>query len=366
MKLKQIKPNFSEITPNKPSRLFLAEKDLNFLIIISILIVSSKVFNSIKNELIKKWSSFILSIVLILIGTEFEFKQFILSLSYGLILSILIYRFKYAIHLPSLIYIIAFFLITSFRLFFTNPISAQTNIVLMMILLRSVSLAFDIQEFSFNGRCRLKFSNIFTYLFCHCGLIIGPFYRYRVYKNWISFEAKFKSKLKTIECQNLNKQCNQMILERLPALCLMILVFLIGNIFFPLNSIKIKKSSFLKLFGQTLALFYIYRVRLYVGFILSEIICILNYFGIYPIECEAAPGHGPTIISKRTKKFSHQYTSDAIKCVSSFKDVELSGSIQQSLRNWNLTVQFWLKHFCYQRLKGNADLLRLYETLFIR
>lgn len=40
--------------------------------------------------------------------------------------------------------------------------------------------------------------------------------------------------------------------------------------------------------------FFIFRTRLYLGFIFSEIICIASGLGAYPTRCEPQPGFGPT------------------------------------------------------------------------
>lgn len=40
--------------------------------------------------------------------------------------------------------------------------------------------------------------------------------------------------------------------------------------------------------------FFIFRTRLYLGFIFSEIICIASGLGAYPIQCHPKPGYGPT------------------------------------------------------------------------
>lgn len=452
-----MKMNFTKLgihTPNKPSRLFLEPKDLNFLIIIAVLLVASRLLNSIRGERARRWSSVLLSISLVAFGAHYEPKQLAISLSYGLLLCALICRFKYSAHLPTATFLISFALITVLRLFYVDPsLTAQTNLVLMMILLRSVSLAFDLQTFGGERRRKeLNFENIFAYLFCCFGLFIGPFFRYQVYKDWLQFDladshraavqielkdqiglgnqirdAKLHSASPGVQSRdavgrqagrdsdqtaseranslkrqnNLDKQCRQLILERVPLLFLMIAIFLVGNLFLPLNcleSIVLERSSFVQLLAQTLLIFYIYRARLYVGFIVSEIICILGRFGIYPTECSPKPGCGPTNfkldkksedgakklgsdkkfegsdkkrknLSSKTKdeeKWKDGWSVEAIKCISSLGEVELSGSVQYSLRHWNQTVQFWLQNYCYHKLKGNSDLLRMYLTLFIR
>ena len=401
-------------TPNRPSRLFLEHKELNFLGIIVALLAGSRALNSIRGQRTRRWSSVLLSIGLIAFGAHYELGQLAICLSYGLLLATLIRCFKSSTRLPAVIYIVSFGLLTGLRFCFVDPsLTAQTNLVLMMVLMRAVSLAFDLQAFDAARKAReLSLANIFAYFFCCFGLFIGPFYRFQIYNDWLAVDRTepigFKDKLKrrsadnsagrlltdqtksdraesalSIERQKLNQQCRQLIIERIPLLFLMIAIFLIGNIYFPLNSIVIKKSSFLKLFAQSLLTFYVYRARLYVGFILSEIICILACFGVYPAECDPKPGHGPTIFqsdadklevsdkksggqTKGDEKNGQRYSSETIKCVSSVRGVELSGSVQYSLRHWNQTVQFWLSNYCYTKLKGNSDLMRMYLTLFIR
>ena len=427
-------------TPNRPSRLFLESKDLNFLVIIAVLLAGAKALHLIRGERTRRWSSVLLSIGLIAFSARCELKQMAISLSYGLLLSVLICCFKHNARLPLVTYLISFGLLTGLRFYYNvDPsLTAQTNLILMMVLLRSVSLAFDLQAFSDDRKNReLNLENVFTYLFCCFGLFIGPFYRYEVYKDWLTFDQVAQSdqigfkdsfeqaevsrnidspgrsdqtksnRTKSLQLEKFDQQCKQLIIQRIPLLLSFSLIFLVGNVFFPLNSIVIKKSSFLELFAQTLLLFYIYRSRLYVGFILSEIICIFAGFGVYPSECDPKPGCGPTIrpITKSKTKSNTKptksdtdkslegskklevsdkkrknginesetddnektgYSAETIKCVCSVLGVELSGSVQYSLRHWNQTVQFWLQNYCYHKLKGNSDLLRMYLTLFVR
>lgn len=404
-------------TPNRPSKLFLEQKDVNFLGMIVALLAGSRALNSIRCQRTKRWSSVLLSIGLIAFGAHYELHQLTICLAYGLLLATLIRCLRSSERLPTVIYLISFSLLTGLRFYYVDPaLTAQTNLVLMMVVLRSISLAFDLQEFDDARKAReLSLTNIFTYLFCCFGLFIGPFYRFQIYTDWLAsveqtepISCKDKLKRQSVDRsdltggrlqsdqaksdqaesaaiernQKVDQHCRQLIIERIPLLLLMIVVFLIGNIYFPLNSIVVKKSGFFKLFAQTLLTFYIYRARLYVGFILSEIICIFGRFGVYPVACDPRPGHGPTIFQSdedregRDKKNDDDqikddekhgpYSSETIRCVSSVRGVELSGSVQYSLRHWNQTVQFWLSNYCYTRLKGNSDLLRMYTTLFIR
>ena len=347
----------------------LVRKDVNFLIAVSILLLSSGPFNWIQNGRTKKWSSFLLSILLILASSEFTVSQLLITLAYGLALASTIRYLKFDPKLPTICYLIAFGLITLLRIQFIDKSihsTAQTNLVLMMMLLRAISLSFDLQEFDIEGKRQLNFENVFAYLFCHCGLIMGPFYRYRIYQDWIRFQTNAG------ELENLNKQCRRLILNKLPLLVAMVLFFLIGNHYFPFESIVINhESGFLNLFIQTMCTFYTYRARLYIGFILAEICLIANRMGIYPAQLKPMPGIGPTIDLASTSDDDHNskatiYSAGAIECFSSVRDVELTGSIQKSIRNWNGTVQFWLHYYCYRKLKGSSDLMRIYSTLFIR
>ena len=346
----------------------LTHKDLNFLILIAILLISSKLFNQIRNELIKKWASFLFSLILILIGSDFNFKHLIITLIFGLLLSFLIYCLKFNSNLPFICFTIAFLLLTCWRIYFVDS-NDQTNLALMMILLRSISLAFDLQEFDNEFRkSELNLASIISYLFCYCGIIIGPFFRFRVYRDWLLFHFKFKQSLTSEQNQKLDEQCNKFILGRMPLLFVMLVFFLIGNkFFFPLHSIEIKQStSLLNSIIQAFSTFYIYRARLYIGFILSEIVCVLNYLGVYPIELNPKPGFGPTAKLDSKSKLTFNYSADTIRCFNSFQEIELSGSVKESLRCWNQTVQFWLYHYLYHELKSKNDLTRFYLTLFIR
>lgn len=97
--------------------------------------------------------------------------------------------------------------------------------------------------------------------------------------------------------------------------------------------------------------FFIFRMRIYAGIILSECICTSAGLGAYPKELQARCGHGPS------KPITSEVVEKAECCEYDFETVEniyVAGveqcwTFREAMKHWNRCVQFWLAMYIYKR-----------------
>lgn len=97
--------------------------------------------------------------------------------------------------------------------------------------------------------------------------------------------------------------------------------------------------------------FFIFRMRIYSGIILSECICTSAGFGAYPKELESKCGHGPSnAISQDVidKPEGREYNFDTIENIN-VAGVEKCSSFREAMKHWNRCIQFWLAMYIYKR-----------------
>ncbi|XP_064462895.1 lysophospholipid acyltransferase 7-like [Ornithodoros turicata] len=192
--------------------------------------------------------------------------------------------------------------------------------------------------------------DIFHYAFCYVGVLVGPYYRYRTYRDFI--RAPYATSV------NRMAHC----LDRIKVVPLYIVIWFLVNMYTPADYIG--QDSFYRDHGLIYRLLYLwpvflsFRMRLYTGFILGECGCIAAGMGLYPSAANAAPGAGPTNLPALVavcdkKNFSREefdyrtvYNVDESGC-------EISVTVRDGIRHWNNTVQYWLAVYFYKRLPFN-------------
>jgi len=98
--------------------------------------------------------------------------------------------------------------------------------------------------------------------------------------------------------------------------------------------------------------FFIFRTRLYLGFIFSELICIASGLGAYPEISDPQPGCGPTRnFELLDAKYSTNYVYN-FNCIESvdIMKVESISTVRGAIRIWNMTIQYWIAEYVYRRL----------------
>ena len=128
--------------------------------------------------------------------------------------------------------------------------------------------------------------DIFSYGYCYCGLMTGPYYRFKTYVDMLHQKKQISSFMTA--------------LERLKYLPFLVAIYLPLNIYFPtqhLTSPEYINHEWGNIYrlAYLFPLFTWFRWRFYIGWLLAESSCISLALGAYPEECKSRPGEGPTV-----------------------------------------------------------------------
>lgn len=104
------------------------------------------------------------------------------------------------------------------------------------------------------------------------------------------------------------------------------------------------------------------RARLYIAWMLGEIVCIAGHLGAYPTVGKNLPGNGPKnfhdLDNLKNDDSTVTYDFDTVKNMD-FYMVELSSTMRDGIRGWNMTVQFWLATNVYRRFPIGGNHFKL-------
>jgi len=266
--------------------------------------------------------------------------------------------------------------------------SSHTNAVQMLLTLKMVGLALEVQETAKLKREVAKlnagdilndnqgrkegtsdvelalkyqevapsFMDVMHYAFCYIGVLTGPYYKYRTYWDMLHSVDSYKSSY-------INHA-----LQRAKRLPLYTILFLIGSHYFPLSyarSEEIFERSLLYRVWYMIPLFSTFRMRFYGGFILSEISCMMAGLGAYPSDSNPKPGSGPSVLEPLNKIRSTDeivaYNFETIHNIEEYATEFYD--VRGSLKSWNMTVQYWLAMNVYRRVPVKA--LRVTITMLV-
>merc|ERR1712013_384084 len=99
-------------------------------------------------------------------------------------------------------------------------------------------------------------------------------------------------------------------------------------------------------------IFFNFRMRIYAGFTLSEVSCIMAGLGAYPSSSKPRPGHGPTIKPVQWSG-GEEVNFEAVHNIDEW-GADFVPSMREALRCWNMTVQHWLVLVVYKRFPVKA------------
>lgn len=205
--------------------------------------------------------------------------------------------------------------------------------------------------------------------------MLGPYYRYRTYLDY--FETNFKLYAKSAEVTK----------EKLLQASICCCFYVLANFLWPL-SVSFNKNfnwyiiltilliilnlicvqyalspefytvcSFWYRLWYIWPVFFVFRMRMYTGLILSECVCTMAGFGAYPSEAEPACGEGPRDqyyhLKRSAEKRSYNFNVIANVRVA---DVEKCITFREGMKHWNICVQYWLamnvyKTFPYKKFR---------------
>ncbi|XP_072932063.1 lysophospholipid acyltransferase 7 [Epargyreus clarus] len=359
-------------------------KNKNDIIYLSLLLFSVGIgpyYRRLGSVNSKKWAGSILGILLIVIVSGYSAIHPILSALLGII-AIKQATVKYC-------HIATFFLMFGYLFFFRLadkfglPLSSgQTNLIVMVIVLRVVGVAFEINgswlattkgkkddekksdkvkdtDDDFVEFINPSFMDLFHYAFNYIGLLTGPYYRYRTFDDY--FHLPFS---KYVDCTGFT-------INTLKIVPLYISLYLAFTHLWPLEYVLTEEhnnSSFLYRMMYPWALFAAFRQRIYCGMTLAESVCNSAGLGAYPVQGRNRPGHGPRVGYLKLKQMSEEEAKTTQYDFRTVESMDVWGcetveTLRDSMKVWNMAVQYWVAMVVYKRFPVKA--LKVHAALFV-
>ncbi|XP_006897358.1 PREDICTED: lysophospholipid acyltransferase 7 isoform X2 [Elephantulus edwardii] len=198
-----------------------------------------------------------------------------------------------------------------------------------------------------------------SYSYCYVGVITGPFFRYRTYLDWL--EQPFPEAVPSL----------RPLLRRAWPAPLFGLLFLLSSHLFPLEAVRedafYARPLLARLFYMV-PIFFAFRMRFYVAWIMAECGCIAAGFGAYPTAAKARTGGGPTLQcpppSSPEEAAALEYDYETIRNID-YYGTDFTVRVRDCMRCWNMTVQWWLSQYVYKRAPFNSYVLRHAWTMLL-
>lgn len=183
------------------------------------------------------------------------------------------------------------------------------------------------------------------YVFNHVGLITGPYYRY---STWCSLHCSPWAATPG-ECLAAAKSRA----ARVPGY---VLAFLASGYLFPLSVVTTPEwqaeHGALYKAAYMMPVFLNFRMRIYAGFVLSEVSCIMAGLGAYPVSSRPRPGQGPTV-GRVEYEQGEKLNFETVHNIDEW-GADFTPTMRQALKCWNMTVQHWLVFVVYKRFPVKA------------
>ncbi|XP_037073895.1 lysophospholipid acyltransferase 7-like [Pollicipes pollicipes] len=252
---------------------------------------------------------------------------------------------------------------------FVHPVSPLLNLVQMLTSLRLVGLAFEVHnswrlareakrpDLSDEARAEMTFTAVapsaadqLYYTFFYVGIMTGPYYTFVTYRHCVA--GTFWP----------FADCWRPALRRARLLPLYAALFLLlGHLW----AIEYVSSDAMAARPVWYRVWYMYpvfahfRMRMYIGFVLSELACMAHGLGAFPAASEARPGRGPTrhaallrLMEDPAALAAARYDFETVHNIREDR-VELDVTMTSVLKQWNTTVQYWLYTVVYRSVPGS-------------
>ncbi|XP_059045340.1 lysophospholipid acyltransferase 7 [Achroia grisella] len=361
-------------------------KNLNDIIYLVLLLSSVAIgpyYRSLSTIVLKKWTGSLLGIVLILIVSGYNAVHPLLSAVVG-ILAIKLATVKYC-HIVSFFFMFGYLFFFRLANKFGLPLpSGQTNLIEMILVLRIVGVAFEIngswlamksgkekgneigtskyikeKDDEFLELINPSLIDLFHYSFNYVGLLTGPYYRYRTFDDY--FHLPYS---KYVDCMGFT-------INTLKTVPLYISLYLALSNLWPLEYILSEdhnNRSFIYRMLYPWALFTTFRQRIYSGMTLAESVCTSAGVGAYPVQGQNRTGHGPTVGYLKMKKMTEDEAKFAQYDFNTVESMDVWGcetvvTLRDSMKVWNKAVQYWVAMVVYKRFP--IKFLKIHAALFV-
>ncbi|XP_050101398.1 lysophospholipid acyltransferase 7 [Anopheles aquasalis] len=243
----------------------------------------------------------------------------------------------------------------------------HTNMIQMILTLKLVGLAFEVNAAHTRRQLaaagggeppkhidqallQLDMLNIFHYSFNYVGVLTGPYITYKTYLDAIYLPYSGRA------------NCVEATLERLKVIPLYASLFLLVSYVWPLqyatsDEFYVERSFIYRLW-YVWPTFFIFRMRIYTGILLSECVCTMAGFGAYPVAFASKPGHGPTKETPVPASLEGlEYNFEAVRNIDVI-NTERCWTFREAMKYWNMCVQYWMAMYVYKRFPSKK-----YRTL---
>ncbi|KAH8327883.1 hypothetical protein KR067_001318 [Drosophila pandora] len=354
--------------------------DVIYVICLLACIGAGSYVKKISDEGQRKLVSTALGVIVVVIVSGLHSLHCFASLALGTVSVLLVH--------PSKCHLVTFFVmfgyLVFFRLFdFYLGIPGHTNMIQMILTLKVSGIAFEktaawkkikardeqdkkedrdvhseslveITDYDVELQT-LGAAEIVHYSFNYIGVLTGPYYRYRTYRDY--FEMPFKTHAPSIDAT----------LEKLKYAVFYCALYLTTNYLWPLDYALSDEfyndRSFVYRLLYVWPTFFTFRARIYTGLTLSECVCTMAGFGAYPDESDPNNGEGPRKRYQHLKRDAEKHKYNFTTIVNTrVLDVERCWTFREGMKHWNVCVQYWLavnvyKLFPSKKYRTGATLL---------
>ncbi|KAH1024971.1 lysophospholipid acyltransferase 7 [Dendroctonus ponderosae] len=297
--------------------------------------------------------------------------------------AIILYVDKRFCHLVSFFLSFVYLIFLRTTVYFGLPYSipSHTNLIQMILTLKLVGLAFEVNsaytkkaqnkatpalkneaETEIGDDYVLDFSHVFYYALNYVGVLTGPYYNYRTFYDHLYKPFHQYDDYKTAALKKF-----------FPLVPIYAIVYLLTDYLWPLSytqSQDFEERSFLYRYWYIWPTFLNFRARIYIGLTLSECSCIMAGLGVYPDFANSQPGNGPTTNFNKLTEICHstttlkstKYDYETVYNINSY-GTELYPTLREGMKNWNMTVQYWLATCIYKRFPSKK--YRTFATMFV-
>ncbi|KAK7872885.1 hypothetical protein R5R35_006751 [Gryllus longicercus] len=352
--------------------------DVIYLTMLFISIGLGHYFQKITDKNVKKWSATIIGILLVfVVSGRHILHPLVCTLVNALIVTFIS---KKSCHIVSFVFQFLYLLFFRSTVYFGIPYPPpHTNLVQMMLTLKLVGLAFEVHDSAFSRKVKNDddkrseaeiettyinpgFLDTFHYAFSYVGVLTGPYHKYRTYLDWL--ESPFA----------LYAPCKDATIQRLKYIPLYAGLFLLATYFFPISYADTpefyEERSVLYRIWYINPMFFIFRMRIYTGLVLSECVCTMAGLGAYPILTGPKSGQGPSknyeilkiSLSDSVIAKKETYNFETIHNIDPYGS-DFCVTFREAMKCWNSCIQYWLAVNIYKRCPMKQ--FRTFFTMFV-
>ncbi|GFU03704.1 lysophospholipid acyltransferase 7 [Nephila pilipes] len=213
--------------------------DIIYISLLCISVALGPVIRNVPNIFYRQLFSTIAGFIIVfIVSGSHIFHSFLVTFINALIIKFL----KRKCHIVSSVFCFGYLAFFGSTHYFGLPIPpTHTNAIQMILTLKMVGLAFEIQGTRIDDKTKLlknadllkkyqkinpSFVDVFHYAFCIAGVLIGPYYKFRTY--WDSLHLPYSSHV----------FANKFLKDRIRIVPLYVLLYLVGNYLYPLEVMK--------------------------------------------------------------------------------------------------------------------------------